>query len=63
MRNDKEAAARYRLRAEELRTIADATLDRHAKTGLLQAADSYEQMAVMRERAERLPNQFADETA
>jgi hypothetical protein len=54
MKEDLESAQRYRQRAEELRAIAQATVDPNARKALLQVAEDYERLAETRERiAER----------
>lgn len=45
--DDEFRARHYRLRAEELRVIADEVLLKETNRTLLSLADSYEQMAVM----------------
>jgi hypothetical protein len=50
MKEDLETAARYRERAAEVRKLAVAITDSHAKNILQQIADEYEHMARTRER-------------
>src|SRR5262245_54428722 len=50
MKDDRDAATRYRKRAEELRVIAQTTPDPEAKQTLLEIASDYERLAVTRER-------------
>ena len=44
-----ETAELFRVRAKELRTIAEASGDRAARRALLEVADNYEKMARERE--------------
>ena len=53
MKDDLDAAARYRKRAEELRVIAQTTADAEAKQTLLEIASDYERLAVTRERIDQ----------
>ena len=48
--DDLDFAARYRQRAEELRAIADQSVDPNTKAALLALAEDYERMAQSRER-------------
>ncbi len=50
MKEDRDSAARYRQRAQELRAIADAVTDTGNKKTLLDIAEDYERMARSRER-------------
>ena len=50
MKEDLDSAVRYRIRAEELRAIADTMKDAEAKKTLLDIAKDYERMARSRER-------------
>jgi hypothetical protein len=53
MKEDLETAARYRERAAEVRKLAAAITDGHARKILQQIADEYELMACTRERIAR----------
>ena len=53
MAGDADAAERYRKRAIELRTIADAAADPKSRRVLRMIADDYENMARMRECIEQ----------
>ena len=50
MKEDLDSATRYRQRAEELRTIANAPMDPGSRQTLLDIAEDYERMARSRER-------------
>ena len=53
MTEESDAAARYRRRAEELRTIADDKTALEIKHQLLKLADDYDRMAVSAETVDR----------
>jgi hypothetical protein len=50
MEEDLNSAVRFRQRAEELRAIAEATIDLTSKNALLGIAQDYDRMALSRER-------------
>ena len=51
--DDLDFAARYRQRAEELRAIADQSVDPNTKAALLALAEDYERLAQSRGATER----------
>jgi len=53
MRDNAEVARSHRLRAEELRTIAESMQDKGTRKTLLQLADDYEQWARAAEETDR----------
>ena len=53
MERDKEAAGRYRKRAEKVRTIANDTGDKGVQRILTGVADDYDQMARDQDEAAR----------
>lgn len=54
---DLDSAARYRQPADELRAIAESTKDNEARKTLLDIADEYDQMALTRERIDRMDHE------
>jgi len=54
MRDNAEVARRHRLRAEELRTIAEGMQDEGTRKILLRLADDYEQWARAAEETDRV---------
>ena len=54
MDDDLDSARRYRLRADELRVIAELTKHKESKAVLLDIATDYERMALSRERIDQI---------
>ena len=53
MSEELEAAQRYRMHAEQLRTIAADTVDEESRDMLLQIADDYDRMALSLQSIDR----------
>jgi predicted kinase len=53
MSEELEAAQRYRMHAEQLRTIAADTVDEKSRDMLLQIADDYDRMALSLQSIDR----------
>jgi hypothetical protein len=58
MKEDLDSAARYLQRAEELRSVAEATKEPHARETLLDIAKDYERMAASRKRIDKADRQL-----